>query len=274
MECENHDLLTPYDCLLFDVDDTLYPLSAGLSTQCTINIEEYMIQKLGIDEEKTPHMNKLLYRNYGTSMAGLMAVGYGFDFDDYHSFVHGRLPYQNLKPDPVLRSLLLTLPIRKVIFSNADEVHVDKVLKKLGLEGCFETIVCFESLNPTNNMSGSLGANENLHPYNGDQLIVSESPVICKPFGNAFEQAFKMANINPQRTLFFDDSTRNIQNGKLMGLHTVLVGSSHRSNGADHALESIHNIREAFPELWEIAHAESVSLKCSEKTAIETSVIA
>lgn len=31
------------------------------------------------------------------------------------SFVHGRLPYENLKPDPVLRSLLLSLPIRKFV---------------------------------------------------------------------------------------------------------------------------------------------------------------
>ena len=45
----------------------------------------------------------------------LQAVGYNFDYDDYHSFVHGRLPYENLKPDPVLRSLLLSLPIRKVV---------------------------------------------------------------------------------------------------------------------------------------------------------------
>lgn len=31
------------------------------------------------------------------------------------SFVHGRLPYNLLKPDPVLRSLLLSLPIWKVV---------------------------------------------------------------------------------------------------------------------------------------------------------------
>lgn len=34
---------------------------------------------------------------------------------EFFSFVHGRLPYENLKPDPVLRSLLLSLPIRKVV---------------------------------------------------------------------------------------------------------------------------------------------------------------
>ncbi|CAL5357427.1 unnamed protein product [Camellia sinensis] len=44
-----------YDCLLFDVDDTLYPLKSGLSTECTKNIIEYMINKLGM-EDKAPEM--------------------------------------------------------------------------------------------------------------------------------------------------------------------------------------------------------------------------
>ena len=34
-----------------------------------------------------------------------------------NSYVHGRLPYENLKPDPQLRSLLLTLPLRKIVSS-------------------------------------------------------------------------------------------------------------------------------------------------------------
>lgn len=33
----------------------------------------------------------------------------------FYSYVHGSLPYMMLKPDPVLRNLLLSLPIRKVV---------------------------------------------------------------------------------------------------------------------------------------------------------------
>ncbi|MCI15257.1 haloacid dehalogenase-like hydrolase superfamily protein [Trifolium medium] len=51
--------------------------------------------------------------------------------------------------------------------------------------------------------------------------------------------------------MFFEDSVRNIQAGKRVGLDTVLVGTSQRVKGADYALESIHNLREAVPELWE-----------------------
>lgn len=50
------------------------------------------------------------------------------------------------------------------------------------------------------------------------------------------------------------------------------VGTSHRIKGADHALESIHNLREALPELW--ADAEKEDVRYSGNVAIETSVTA
>ncbi|KAG1371717.1 hypothetical protein COCNU_16G008110 [Cocos nucifera] len=248
-----------YDCLLFD----------------------YMVEKLGIEETKIPDMCNLLYKHYGTTMAGLRAIGYNFDYDDYHSFVHGRLPYDRLKPDPVLRHLLLSLPIRK-IFTNADKVHAAKVLSKLGLEDCFEGIICFETLNPPSDSSSPSNS-----PATADVFDILEhfsgpdagsglpkTPVRCKPSTDAMEHALKLANINPQRTIFFDDSVRNIQSGKRIGLlHTVLVGTSHRVKGADHALENIHNIREALPELWEDAE-KSEDVRYKGKVAIETSVTA
>ena len=45
----------------------------------------------------------------------LQALGYGFDNDEFHANVHGRLPYDNLRPDPVLRTLLLSIPQRKIV---------------------------------------------------------------------------------------------------------------------------------------------------------------
>ncbi|KAK6115438.1 hypothetical protein DH2020_007707 [Rehmannia glutinosa] len=242
------------ECLLFDVDDTLYPLSSGISADCTKNIIEYMINKLGIEEDKVLVMCAQLYKEYGTTMAGLRAIGYDFDYDDYHSFVHGILPYDWLKPDHTLRSLLHSLSIRKVIFSNGNEAHVAKFLSRLGLEDCFDDIICFETLNPTCK----------------DNDEFPKPPIVCKPFENSFEQAFKIAGINPQKTLFFDDSIRNLQTAKIMGLRTVWVGSSHRTKGVDYALESIHNMREALPELWEAS--EKSDVRYSGKPAIETYV--
>ncbi|KAK6942973.1 hypothetical protein RJ641_028350 [Dillenia turbinata] len=281
-----------FDCLLFDLDDTLYPLSSGLAAQCGKNISEYMVERLGIEEPNIQQLGNLLYKNYGTTMAGLRAIGYDFDYDEYHSYIHGRLPYENLKPDPILRSLLLSLPIRKIIFTNADKVHAAKVLSRLGLEGCFEGIICFETLNPTHKTEVSdddddiafAGSDSTTsieifdivgHFSKSDAGLggLPKTSIVCKPSEHAIEQALRIANIDPQRTLFFEDSVRNIQSGKCVGLHTVLVGTSQRVKGADYALESIHNIREAIPELWEV-DKKKTDVKYSDCVAVEASVTA
>ncbi|WCJ28316.1 Haloacid dehalogenase-like hydrolase (HAD) superfamily protein [Euphorbia peplus] len=282
-----------YDCLLFDLDDTLYPYSSGLAAACGNNIKDYMVEKLGIDKSKITELGNLLYKNYGTTMAGLRAIGYDFDYDEYHSYVHGRLPYENLKPDPVLRGLLLSLPIRKVIFTNADKIHALKVLAKLGLEDCFEGIICFETLNPTHKTSISddeddiefVGSANNSNTIStqifdivkhfaqpNPNSVLPKTPIVCKPSEICIERALKIAKINPQRTLFFEDSVRNIQAGKRVGLHTVLVGTSHRVKGADYALESIHNLKEAIPQLWEAEIKSEIGY--GNKLARETQVTA
>ncbi|CAM8973777.1 unnamed protein product [Rhodiola kirilowii] len=160
------------------------------------------------------------------------ALGYEFDDDEFHAYVHGRLPYDKLKPDPVLRSLLISMPQRKIIFTNADQTHVAKVLKKMGLEDCFEGVICFETLNPA--------------CKNGNKIL-------CKPSVEAMKAVIKIANVDDaNRILFFDDSVRNIASGKEAGLSTVLVGSSGPAEGADFVLMSIHNMKEAIPEIWSI----------------------
>ncbi|XP_022966112.1 suppressor of disruption of TFIIS-like isoform X1 [Cucurbita maxima] len=282
-----------FDCLLFDLDDTLYPVSSGLAAACKSNIHEYcsfssagyMAEKLGIENSRIPELSNLLYKNYGTSMAGLRAIGYDFDYDEYHRFVHGRLPYDNLKPDPILRTLLLSLPYRKLIFTNADKVHTAKVLNKLALEDCFEGIICFETLNPTKKrpildekQSSSTEIFDIIGHFSQTSPVMElpNTPIVCKPSKAAIEWALKIANIDPQRTLFFEDSVRNLQAGKRLGLQTVLVGTSQRSKGADYAVESIHNIKEAIPELCEVEMKSELNYSANNNVAVgvETSVTA
>ncbi|XP_074329838.1 phosphate metabolism protein 8-like isoform X2 [Apium graveolens] len=223
-----------YDCLLFDLDDTLYPVTSGLAAACSNNVEDFMVYKLGIDRNITSELGDLLYKNYGTTMAGLKAIGYDFDNEEYFSFVHQRLPYAKLKPDPVLRSLLLSLPIRKVIFTNADKVHAVTVLICLGLKDCFEEIICFETLNPIKSGTVCVGGDtitgssklfdiiSHFCQPNTSASILPKTPIVCKPCQHAIEKALKIGNIDPQRTLIFEDSVRTIQSAKLVGLDTAL----------------------------------------------------
>ncbi|KAL5133749.1 Uncharacterized protein HKD37_03G007036 [Glycine soja] len=303
MEMKNEDQITQqaqrpkYDCLLFDLDDTLYPLNSGLANAIDKILKTTWSRSLA--------QNQVKLVNWSTSFTVtmellLLAIGYDIDYEEYYSFVHGKLPYENLKPDPVLRNLLLSLPYRKLIFTNSDKVHTIKALERLGLEDCFEGMICFETLNPIQKSTvfyyeadikfeGSKSINPT--PKNGVECseifdiiehfaqpepsaVLPETPIICKPSEHAIKLALKMANLNPQRTLFFEDSVRNIQSGKRLGLHTVLVGRSYRVKGADYAMESIHNLKEAVPELWEADIKAQVACPGTEKLAVETSDIA
>lgn len=52
------------------------------------------------------------------------------------------------------------------------------------------------------------------------------------------------------------------------------MGTSQRTDSADYALESIHNIREALPELWEAADEKIDNILHSGEVPVETTVIA
>ncbi|XP_042460378.1 uncharacterized protein C24B11.05-like [Zingiber officinale] len=191
-----------YDCLLFDLDDTLYPLSSRIFAKCCKNILEYMLEKLEVEESNLLELCTILYKHYRTTMVGLKTIGYNFDYDDFHSFSHGRLPYETLKPDLVISQLLLSLPVRKVIFTNGDQAHAAKVLKKLDLEDCFETIICFETLNPPSSSSREDNS-ANIFDIIGylskpdPNVDLSKTSILCKPSIEAIEHALRIANIDP-----------------------------------------------------------------------------
>uniref|UniRef100_A0A0E0KHW0 Uncharacterized protein n=1 Tax=Oryza punctata TaxID=4537 RepID=A0A0E0KHW0_ORYPU len=230
---------SPFDCVLLDLDDTLYPGSAGIGLATKRNIDEFLMARCGVTAERAATLRVELFRSYGSSLAGLIALGYDVHPDEYHSYVHGRLPYDRIAADPQLAGLLRSIPQRKVLFTNSDRAHMRKALQRLGVdEGCFDAIVCFETMNP--------------HLF-GETPCVSgdDRPgVILKPSPDAIVAALRVAGTNPHRTLFLDDSERNIAAGKALGLRTALVGKRVRSKEADYALESIGSLRRAIPEIW------------------------
>lgn len=67
------------------------------------------------------------------------------------------------------------------IFTNADKAHATRTLNRLGLEDCFEGIICFETLNPSSNTT---------------------TQILCKPSVQAFEAAIRIADIvDPRKTV-------------------------------------------------------------------------
>ncbi|KAK9054839.1 hypothetical protein SSX86_025918 [Deinandra increscens subsp. villosa] len=230
------DAYSPFDCLIFDLDDTLYSSSIGFGDATKRNIDDFLVEKCGFEQRNASALRVQLFKTYGSTLAGLRALGYDVDADEYHSIVHGRLPYHLIKPDPQLRSLLLTINQRKIIFTNSDQAHATKALNLLGVADCFEQIICFETMNP------------NL--FNSKSSSPEEFPVVLKPSLDAFNIAIDVAEVDPSTTLFLDDNAGNIAAAKVAGLQTVVVGKTIKTNEADYALEKIHNLTQVVPEIW------------------------
>lgn len=122
--------------------------------------------------------------------------------------------------------LSLLFLCKKQIFTNADKIHALKVLAMLGLEDCFEGIICFETLNPTHKSTisddeddiefvGSAATAAAKTANNGPEIfdiighfaqpnpaaVLPKTPIVCKPSETAIERALQIANINPYRTV-------------------------------------------------------------------------
>ncbi|XP_049407974.1 uncharacterized protein LOC125871432 [Solanum stenotomum] len=228
------DSSSPFDSIIFDLDDTLYSSKAGIGQSLKKNIDDFLVEKCGFPVSKASALRVELFKTYGSSLAGLRAIGYDVDADDYHSYVHGRLPYDLIKPDPQLRSILRRINQRKIIFTNSDRIHAMKALDRLGITDCFEQIICFETMN--------FNLSKATRP--------EEIPVILKPSMEAMNIAIEAAQIDPYRTLFLDDNVKNIAAGKAVGLQTVLVGRSTKTKEADYALEIVTDLVQVVPAIW------------------------
>lgn len=101
------------------------------------------------------------------------------------------------------------------IFTNADKDHAAKVLTRLGLEDCFEGVICFETLNPPLEPAEDLLDHDNEKTLlQGDELetdgdggsnsFSSKSRILCKPSVEAIEAAIRIANVDPSKTVNTD----------------------------------------------------------------------
>nr|GMD95099.1 Haloacid dehalogenase-like hydrolase [Ipomoea batatas] len=109
-----------------------------------------------------------------------------------------------------------------------------KVLDRIGIKDCFEQIICFETMNP--NLSRSSRPDE--------------FPVVLKPAMEAMNIAVDFADVDPRRTLFLDDNTRNIAAGNAVGLRTALVGTATKTKESDYAIEKVTDMVQVIPEIW------------------------
>ena len=86
-----------------------------------MKITAYVSELLQLPRDEARKVQKDFYRDYGTTLNGLMVL-HNVDPDDFLEKVHD-IDYSWLLPDPDLGRAITRLPGRKFIFTNGDRGH-------------------------------------------------------------------------------------------------------------------------------------------------------
>ncbi len=177
---------------VFDLDNTLYPHHSNLFSQIDVRMTAYVSQLLSLSREDARKLQKELYRQYGTTLNGLMQR-HGIDPDDFLEKVHD-IDYSWLVPDPVLGAAIHQLPGRKFIFTNGDRRHAERAALQLGILDNFDDIF--------------------------DIVAAGLTP---KPARQTYEKFAALHAVTGNNTVMFEDLARNLAVPKALGMTTVLV---------------------------------------------------
>jgi len=195
--------------VLLDLDETMYPKETGIMELIGERINEYMSGHLGIASEDVASLRQSYYERYGTTGRGLY-LHYDVDVDEYFEFVHDLPIEEMLQPEPHLDRMLGSLDVEKAIFTNATVGHARRVLRALGVERHFGSIIGIKELD--------------FYP---------------KPDVRAYEKVLALVGARAEECVLVDDRVRNLTPGRLLGMTTILVGSRIPEDGADYAIDEV-----------------------------------
>ena len=184
--------LTHVDDWLFDLDNTLYPLDSGLMALMEEKMSAVVARIAGLSLEEASTLRAALLTEFGSTTYGMIRH-YGIDPLEFLYEVHD-VPLDVVTENAPLRETLLALPGRRLIFTNADDRHTERVLEKLGLEGVFDDI-----------------------------FHIGMADFVPKPDLETFTRMAAHHDLTPAATAFFEDSARNLKPAHDLGMTTVLV---------------------------------------------------
>ena len=181
------------DTWLFDLDNTLYPASSGFMGEIETRMTTYVEGVTGLPRDEAYKLQKKYLADYGLTLGGLVAH-HGVDPGDFHTIFHD-LPLDILAHDAALLAALERRPGRRLIFTNADDVHARRVLDHLALSR-----LCSEIFH------------------------IGAADYVPKPDPATFAKISADHLLDPAKTIFFEDSERNLAPAAAIGMTTVLVG--------------------------------------------------
>jgi putative hydrolase of the HAD superfamily len=177
---------------VFDLDNTLYPHHSNLFSQIDVKMTAYVSELLQLDRVEARKLQKELYKEYGTTMTGLIER-HGIDPDEFLEKVHD-IDYSWLAPDPALGEAIIALPGRKFIFTNGDRRHAERAARQLGILDHFDDI-----------------------------FDIVAGGLVPKPAREPYDKFAALHRIDAPNAAMFEDLARNLAVPKALGMKTVLI---------------------------------------------------
>lgn len=189
------------DTWIFDLDDTLYPPEAEVMSRVEGKMTAFVARQTGLPWDEARALQKRYLDAHGTTLAGLMA-NHGVEPHAFLDEVHD-VGLDKLHPDPALTAALARLPGRRLVFTNGDGRHAERILGHMGIRDLFEDVFHLEHAN-----------------------------WIPKPSPDTMARMVAAHRVRPETAAFFEDRARNLEPAAPLGMTTVLVGP--------HALDDDH----------------------------------
>jgi putative hydrolase of the HAD superfamily len=177
---------------VFDLDNTLYPASCRLFDQIDQRMTTYVADFLGVEREEAYGLQKSYFRDFGTTMNGMM-VNHQMDPEDYLHFVHD-IDHSPVQAAPELARALADLPGQRLVFTNGSKSHASRVMARLGIEELFDGI----------------------HD-------IKASNYVPKPSPETYATMIEQSGIDPSKSAMFEDIARNLLIPHELGMTTVLL---------------------------------------------------
>ncbi len=220
-----------FKVILFDLDNTLYSEECGIFDLIDVRMNKWLTSRLSIPAGEVNEFRHNYFMQYGTTLRGLM-LHHQVDPREFLRYVHDVPVVDFLEVDQELRKTLEAVRARKIVFTNSDLRHADRILDALGVRDLFETIFDIEWMH-----------------------------YIPKPNPQPYHQVLEYLQLPPQECLLIDDMARNLRPARDLGMQTILIGND---SPANHAERSISNLRELNSVLEQIAVSSGLSYNPSE----------
>ena len=177
---------------VFDLDNTLYPAECNLFAQVDQRMGEFIASFLGVPFEYARHLQKSYYRQFGTTLSGLMKV-HKMRPEAFLDYVHD-IDLAAVPEHPELAEAIKLLPGRRLIFTNGTRAHAERVAGKLGILDQFEDI-----------------------------FDIVHAGFLPKPERATYENFLAKHSVDPGRAAMFEDIEKNLIVPSDLGMKTVLI---------------------------------------------------